>query len=229
MNAIKLNLLAVALLTQASSAQAAQHYVGDFVFPKSYPGRLMVGQRVAGEVTATDFLTVLEVQGEWLWVESASVYNTDEVGAKGWVRASEVDNIDEQIRWAETLIGKNPGDPDFYEYAGLVCRLSERPDMLKAGISYFTRAISLSPADETLYQMRSYCWSQLDQYEPAIADLEAALRLDPSNQVYRDVLDYFRQELESQQGAAAPYVPASPTGSPGLDKSVAAAGMAPAA
>jgi tetratricopeptide (TPR) repeat protein len=231
MNAIKRSLLATALLALASAtAQAApQHHVGDFVFPKSYPGKLMIGQRLAGEVSVTEYMTVLEVQGEWLWVERGDIYNTSLVGPRGWVLTSEVDNIDQQIEWAETLIEKNPSDPDFYEYAALVCRLSDRPDLLRAAISYFSRAIQLAPADPEKYKVRAYCWGELDQYDQAVADLEMAVRLDPTNQSYQDILAAYREEMEVRQGVVAPPAPSAPTGDPGLDKSIATGGVAPAA
>jgi tetratricopeptide (TPR) repeat protein len=182
--------------------------VGDFVFPKRTPAELRVGYQVTAEVAVDDYLIVLERQGDWLWVECRDLQATDVSGPRGWVPVSEVDDLDEQIRyWKEDAREEASTDPLDYYFLGLICRLSDEPYYLKEAISYFTRAIQLAPADELYYQMRSYCWGQLEQYELAIEDLEMALALDPGNEDYQRALDVFRQYVEGGERAPAPPAP----------------------
>ena len=226
MDTLKRTAMVLGFLAAASAAQAAQMDAGDFVFPKRTPAQLRVGNRVTAEVAVDDYLIVLERQDDWLWVECRDLQATDVSGPRGWVPVSEVDDLNEQIRyWKEDARDEASTDPLDYYFLGLICRLSDDPYYLKEAISYFTRAIQLAPADELYYQLRSYCWSKLQQYEPAIEDLEMALRLDPGNEDYQRALDLFRQYVED----GADDAPAPPAPGSALPKSTGPAGAIPAA
>jgi tetratricopeptide (TPR) repeat protein len=204
MKSLTITLLTIAISVVASAAQAATFQVGDLAFPKSYPMNLKVGTQATTAVTSVDYLTVLKINGEWLWVESRNIF-TVEVSAKGWIKANALDDLDTQILWANSLIDRERNEPYWYNYAGLICRLSDDPAYLKQAISYFSREIAVAPANDEIFKMRAYCWSRLEKYDLAIADMETAVSLDPSNESYVSILGLYR---DSQQYANGTVIPA---------------------
>ncbi|HMO83530.1 MAG TPA: hypothetical protein PKC18_01280 [Lacipirellulaceae bacterium] len=214
MNAVRRMLLTLAVLACTATTHAAHFRVGDFAFPKETPSYLKVGNRYVAKVEISNFLIVREVRGEWLWVESRSVYAPDDDGPHGWVRAGAMDTFDEQIEYfrrrAATDVTPNPPDLHYY-WLGLICRLSDDPHYQKLAVSYFTRAIVLAPADDLNYYRRGFCWARLEQWDQALADFEQASRLDASDEDYQAAVAYAQSHLDQSLTAPEALAPGDTT------------------
>jgi WD40 repeat protein/Tfp pilus assembly protein PilF len=76
------------------------------------------------------------------------------------------------------LLKNDAKDVDAYHLRALI---SDRLQRLPEAIADFTRAIELRPRDAHLRVQRGRLYEILKQYEPAIADLETAVSLDPDH------------------------------------------------
>jgi len=208
MNALKRKVLVMLLLACTSSAASAAQ-VGDFVFPATLPGYLKVDQREVAQADITHFLEVLQVRGNWLWVERREIADPSAPGPTGWVRRDEVDSFDEHVEAVESWVRENASnDPTAYFVLGLICRLSDHPEQVREAVSYFSRAIQLSPASDVYYHERALCWIRLGHYENALADFEEALLLDPNYGPYQEGVAVLRDAVREQQLEREPAPPA---------------------
>lgn len=190
--------LFVLCLVSAVSARAAAP--GDFVFPKTTPGAIKVGDEVVAEVKITDYLKVEKVDGDWLWVECRDLLAPGDEGKKGWIAASTVDDLETQIRYFEGRANEGNNAGAFF-LAGAVSALPDDDQHQQHALDYFTKAIDLDATVAYYHQRRASCYVMLDNFAAAITDLESAARIDPSNQAIAGLITSVR-EMQSSSGTA---------------------------
>jgi hypothetical protein len=224
--------LFVVFVVAVASARAAAP--GDFVFPKTTPGSVKVGDEVVAEVKITDYLKVEKVEGDWLWVEARDLLAPSDEGKKGWVSASSVDDLETQIRYFEGRANEGNNAGAFF-LAGAVASLPDDDQHQTQALDFFTKAINLDATVAYYHQRRASCYVMLDNYSAAITDLESAARIDPSNEAIPGLITSVREMQSSATssggGTAPPALDMPPPSVPiaGLGTTPAAPGTTPPA
>jgi tetratricopeptide (TPR) repeat protein len=223
--------LFIVCVVASAIAQAAAP--GDFVFPKTTPGSIKVGDEVVAEVKITDYLKVEKVEGDWLWVECRDLLAPGDEGKKGWVSAGSVDDLETQIRYFEGRANEGSNAGAFF-LAGAVASLPDDDQHQNQALDFFTKAINLDGTVAYYHQRRASCYVMLDNYSAAITDLESAARIDPSNTAIPGLITSVRDMQGSAGtpggGTAPPALDMPPPSQPiaGLGTTPAAPGTAPA-
>ena len=197
-------LVAFATIAALNPMLASAQAVGAFVFPKTTPAQIKVGDEVAAEVTITDYLIVQKAEGEWLWVESRDLFAPGDEGKKGWIAASSVDDLETQINYFVGKAAEGPGNATGYFLAGAVTSLNDDDAYQQRALNYFSKAIELDPKVDYYYQRRASCWVMLDNYGEALKDLGEAGRIDPSNEAIPKLIETVRGLAGSGTAPPAP-------------------------
>ena len=115
----------------------------------------------------------------------------DAVGTdKGWIKKSDVLTIDDAIEFFSEQIKTSPSAMS-YVGRGRAYFLQNR---FKASRDDYTRAIELSPKDNTILTRRAGSHFQLREFDKALADCEQALSLNPENRVARVIKERIEKE-----------------------------------
>lgn len=95
------------------------------------------------------------------------------------------------------FIMENHNTPNLQTIINVGYRAHRQGNYVVAILNYNT-AISINPQDPTLYRLRADVRIKLQQYEDAICDCNAAIRLDPTNPAYltRGAAHYFSYKNE---------------------------------
>ena len=200
MNALVIGLLSSTMLVSATGVKP-----GDYVFPSATPGQLKVNNQVVAEVSIVEYLKVLEVNGKWLWVESHDLVS-DRANNKGWILASDVDNIQTQLAYFEDLTAKNPQNAAAFAVLGLIQQLASDT---KSGINSLSHAIQIEPASDYYYFIRGILWAGINQLQKAFEDFQQAASLDPNEQMYKNAVAVAQQLVQASQTAQAQPAPPS--------------------
>ena len=121
-----------------------------------------------------NYLTVREVNGNWLWV--------DNDGTRGWLQRNHVILASQALNYFTDELRRNPKDA-----TALVARAIAWRDKgeLTNAIRDCTDAIAINPEWSWAYKIRGNAWKAKKEYDLAIADYEEGMRLDPKdNQFY---------------------------------------------
>ena len=121
-----------------------------------------------------NYLTVREVNGNWLWVDSD--------GTRGWLHRDHVILASRAIDHFTNELRRDPKDD-----RALIARAVawQDKDELTNAIRDCTDAIAINAEDPWVYKIRGNAWMAKGEYDIAIADYDQGLRLDPTdNQFY---------------------------------------------
>jgi tetratricopeptide (TPR) repeat protein len=193
--------LAAAIFGAAAPMQAFE--VGEYVFPKTTPGAIKVGDEVVAQVKITDFLRIEKGEGGWLWVECRDLLAPNVEGKKGWIATTAVDSLDTQLHYFEGR-GAESDNAGAYFLAGAVASLSDEEDHARQALGFFTKAIELDGKTSYYHQRRASTNVILGNYDAAIEDLEQAGRIDPTNTAIPGLITQVRELQGSARGGATP-------------------------
>lgn len=179
-------------------SQETNTLVGKRVMVIRWNAELKVGTKVVGNARLGSLFDVLQVNGDWLWIDQAG----------GWVGRRDVVLSERAIRHFSSVIGSNPTVEIYHQravaYAALeqfdkaladlnfvIGRDSRNPSalndrgnvyrklgQLKQAIADFDRAIASSAPHPAVYTNRGLVWHDAKNYDQALADFAAAIKLD---------------------------------------------------
>lgn len=154
--------------TRAQNADAT--WIGKHVFQKSQDFRLFLHNRPLEESgKRISIYRVDRVDGDRLWLFAP--------GLEGWAKVSEVVDVDEAIDYFTTWIRAFPQDPWGY-HARSIIWAEVRKDFDLA-LRDSDEEIRLCP-NVPAYNSRGLIHSLMREYDKAIDDFNAAIRLDPA-------------------------------------------------
>lgn len=196
-------LSAAAMLSFGAATWVQALEVGDYVFPKTTPGAIKIGDEVVAAVKITDFLKVEKVEGDWLWVECRDLLAPNDEGKKGWIVSSAVDDLDAQVHYFDGRGAEN-NNAGAYFLAGAVASLLDDDDHTRRALGLFTKAIELDGKTSYYRQRRASSNVLLGNYPAAIADLQEAGRIDPTNKAIPGLIAQVRELEDSAESGATP-------------------------
>lgn len=150
---------------EASAFDAPESWLGKVVYRK-HDAKARIGDKdVAVEYIPFGAIVGKE-RGEWLWLE------------RGWVRRSDVLNVDQLRAYGTELILKDPRSARGYRNRGTAKAALGDPE---GAIKDFTEAIGLDPAYAPTFNDRGKVRLAKGDLLGAFADFDEATRLEPKN------------------------------------------------
>ena len=190
----------ITFLYWSGTADLSAQEVGDQIVVTSSDARLLAGDRDLGEVHWLAFLSVLDINGEWYWVEHE--------GQKGWINRKHVATLREAIdvfdeepseKWRHVALARTYDQMG--DYAAAIPHYSELHELepgstqwlfsrgtcryflgdIDAAIKDLEVLVRIDPRDETTYLFLSLCWQSRGDYVRAVACQNSRLELQPDN------------------------------------------------
>jgi Flp pilus assembly protein TadD len=110
--------------------------------------------------------------------------------------------ITEAIRYFQSAIAGNPGNPMYYVNLG---RALKENGEVEAALKYFEKAIQLDPENDVLYNGMGLTLNALGRIDQAIENFQTAIRLNPVNPFYYNNYALALQEKGDYRQAAEKY------------------------
>ncbi|GDY07496.1 hypothetical protein LBMAG52_09820 [Planctomycetia bacterium] len=146
-------------------ARAADPLVGQRVVVIRDNATLEAGGKAVAKVRECSVFTVESVEGSLLWIKSQRAY----------LRRADVVPFDEAIVHYMRLLKANQTAKNYWNRAQ-IWRLKGELDIAIIDMYY---AIDLNSTESAWFRRRGILWYDKQDYDKAIADYEAAIRLDP--------------------------------------------------
>jgi len=135
---------------------------------------LKSGATVVETTYRGNYLTVREVNGNWLWV--------DNDGPRGWLQRDHVILASRAIEHFTDELRRNPKDEDAFIARAIAW---QRRGELTNAIRDCTDAIAINPKLSWAFKIRGNAWIAKGEIDLAIADYDEGMRLRPDdNQFY---------------------------------------------
>jgi tetratricopeptide (TPR) repeat protein len=184
-------LVTLSISAGARHAPADGFKAGDFVFAMA-PVSLKIENQIVGRAGGGHYLKVLKANGDWLWVESRPLFESEVKPITGWINsADDVVSLDLRLKLGDLTIESSKStlrDIDLaLKIAGRICELPERKAYYLRAVQYYTNGIRLFPKDFWYYQSRAMCYQRLLEFQKSIADWEKLAQVDPERKPFADV------------------------------------------
>src|SRR5215813_5488905 len=124
-----------------------------------------------------------------------------------------LNQADKAVADFSTVIQKKPDDLQSYDRRALAYR-SVKPANFDAAIADYTFLITKNPNDMEATTKRGYTYSLAQQYEKAIADFQAELKVNPQDNDTFQRLQYAQSMLAAKNASPSPTPPIPPSPTP---------------